>query len=195
MSLGEFVKKTREARGLTQHELAAVSELPRGYISQVELDNIKEASASKMLKLAKALRVKPEELYAAAGYIREGKTEYQAPPTPDEALKILNQTLPAQIPVYASISDKRPLYHHLINKSLLGGREKLLKGFISSIDFAPDIKKGDLLLCSQREPRDNDLALYEQDGIMTVVPFNKKIKGNYYLVDIIHRQLFDINRP
>ncbi|MBN1690409.1 MAG: LexA family transcriptional regulator [Dehalococcoidia bacterium] len=79
MSLGEFVRKTREARGLTQHELAALSGLGRGYISLIELDRIQETSAEKILKLAKALRVKPEEIYQAAGYIKEARIKYVAP--------------------------------------------------------------------------------------------------------------------
>ena len=104
MTLGEFVRQTRERRGLTQHELAALSGLGRGLISLIELDRIQETSANNLLKLAKALKCKPEELYQAAGYINKESKPIQPKSIIDSLreLKALEENIIA-IPVVAEL--------------------------------------------------------------------------------------------
>ncbi len=71
MSLGEYIKTVRRRRGLSQWELSRLSGLTRSHLSRLELDNFESPSAETFLSLAKALKVHPNDLYQAAGYIEE----------------------------------------------------------------------------------------------------------------------------
>ncbi len=71
MSLGEYIKSIRHRRGLSQLELSRLSGLTRSHLSRLELDDIEDPSAETFLSLAKALKVHPNDLYQAAGYIEE----------------------------------------------------------------------------------------------------------------------------
>lgn len=78
MSLGTKIKQLREAAGWTQAELATRSGLGRGYISRLETDDYNKPSADTFVRLASALKVSPDELHEAAGYIR--RREMVPPP-------------------------------------------------------------------------------------------------------------------
>ena len=71
MSLGEYIKTVRRRRGLSQWELSRLSGLTRSHLSRLELDNFESPSAETFLSLARALKVHPNDLYQAAGYIEE----------------------------------------------------------------------------------------------------------------------------
>lgn len=57
------LKRLREERGLTQEELAAVSGVHHRHISQLERALIAEPRWVTVYRLAKALRVKPTQLF------------------------------------------------------------------------------------------------------------------------------------
>ncbi len=57
-----YIYKFRTERGLTQKELSILSGVSESYIGDLER-NEKEPTISILCKLAKALKVKPEELY------------------------------------------------------------------------------------------------------------------------------------
>jgi transcriptional regulator with XRE-family HTH domain len=71
MSLGEYIKTVRRRRGLSQWELSRLSGLTRSHLSRLELDDFGSPSAETFLSLARALKVHPNDLYQAAGYIEE----------------------------------------------------------------------------------------------------------------------------
>ena len=75
MSLGKFVRETRQHRGLSQWELSYLSGLSRSHISRLELDDYDYPSAKTFLVLAKALKVRVNDLYDAAGYDEETMRE------------------------------------------------------------------------------------------------------------------------
>jgi len=88
-------------RGWTQLEVAQRSVLDRSYISYLEQPGKSgRPSAEALLKLAKAFNIKPEELYQAAGYIKETKGISPRPETPEEILDRLKLATPQSIPVY-----------------------------------------------------------------------------------------------
>ncbi len=66
--LSAKIKALRNQLGLTQGQLAAKIGANRSYISLIEIGRVGKPSAVRMLKLAEALRVDVNELYAAAGY-------------------------------------------------------------------------------------------------------------------------------
>ena len=60
-SIGRKIAKLRAEKGLSQEDLAGEAEINRGYISRIENGHV-AFSIPLLLKIAKALRVKPAEL-------------------------------------------------------------------------------------------------------------------------------------
>lgn len=86
MTLGQKIRELRAERGWTQLELAKHSGLDRGYIANLEIDNVNKPAAEVFLKLAHAFNIRPEELYQAAGYIEEIKTSSKNDESADQIL-------------------------------------------------------------------------------------------------------------
>ncbi len=61
------LKELRERRGLTQEELAILSGVPRRTIARHEVEPDTRLRRDARLKLAKALKVKPDELADVSG--------------------------------------------------------------------------------------------------------------------------------
>jgi len=99
--LRQKIRELRTERGWTQAELAKRSGLGRGYISNLEgAKVVHRPSAEALLKLAHGFNIKPEELYQAAGYIKEISGFTPRPETPEEILDKLRLATPQSIPVY-----------------------------------------------------------------------------------------------
>ncbi len=80
MGLGAKIKELREEQGWSQGFLDHKAKLSDGYISDLESgDKVKHPSAFIIIKIAVALRVDPDELFIAAGYM-EPKSENLDPP-------------------------------------------------------------------------------------------------------------------
>jgi len=95
------IKDLRAAREWTQAELARRAGVDRRTISYLENQEREgRPSANVLLKLAQAFRIKPEELYQAAGYIKEAKLVAPRLETPEEILDRLRLASPQSIPVY-----------------------------------------------------------------------------------------------
>jgi len=99
--LGLKIKELRNERGWTQNELAKRSHVDRGYLASIETSKVSNPSADTFLKLARAFNIRPEELYEAAGYIREAKPLSPRQETPEEILDRLKLAQPVSIPVYS----------------------------------------------------------------------------------------------
>lgn len=103
MSLGEYIKTVRHRRGLSQWELSRLSGLTRSHLSRLELDNFESPSAETFLSLAKALKVHPNDLYQAAGYIEENsRFRRDTLKNADEAFAELEKLKLAPFPVLQS---------------------------------------------------------------------------------------------
>jgi transcriptional regulator with XRE-family HTH domain len=61
-TIGRKIAKLRAEKGLSQEDLAGEAEVNRGYISRIENGHV-AFSLPVFLKIAEALRVKPEELF------------------------------------------------------------------------------------------------------------------------------------
>lgn len=80
-TLGERVREIREAKGLTQREIADRIQIDDYYISRLENDHINPTLAT-MQKLARALEVEVRDLFPAT------QPEFRVtPPTLDKDLK------------------------------------------------------------------------------------------------------------
>lgn len=95
------LRELRTQKGWTQEEVSRRSGLDRRYISYLEQpEKAGRPSADAFLKLAHAFNIKPEELYQAAGYIKEAIDTSPHPETPEEILDKLKLATPQSIPVY-----------------------------------------------------------------------------------------------
>ncbi|HUQ68719.1 MAG TPA: helix-turn-helix transcriptional regulator [Planctomycetaceae bacterium] len=61
--LGQILRETREAAGLTQEALAHAAGVDRGYVSQLEHDK-KSPTVQMLFRLCDALQVKPSRIIA-----------------------------------------------------------------------------------------------------------------------------------
>ena len=101
MTLGEKLRQLRIERGWTQKEVAERSGLDRRYISYLEQpQHTGNPSAHAVLALARTFSIKPEELYQAAGYIKEAGGIRPRPESPEDILDKLRLATPQSIPVY-----------------------------------------------------------------------------------------------
>ena len=64
------LREIRQQRGLTQEQLEEMSGIDQAYISALERGVIKEPSWSKVSTLAKALDVRPEELFPVTDIVK-----------------------------------------------------------------------------------------------------------------------------
>ena len=100
MALARKLKELRVERGWTQQDVANRSGVSRQSISYLEQRDRDRPPADILLKLARAFNIKPEELYQAAGYIKETIDTSPRPETPEEILDRLKLATPQSIPVY-----------------------------------------------------------------------------------------------
>lgn len=82
--LGQKIKELRAQRDWTQNELWRHSGIGRTTLASIETGKVANPSAPTFLKLARAFNIRPEELYEAAGYIREPRIAYEE--TPEQLL-------------------------------------------------------------------------------------------------------------
>lgn len=84
--LGDKIRELREERGWSQNELAICSGLNRSYIAHMETNRINNPSGDTFIKLSRAFNIHPEELYQAAGYIKEARIPNRFDETPEQML-------------------------------------------------------------------------------------------------------------
>lgn len=91
--LGDYIRKLREAQGMTLNQLAKVSGLSRSYIGRIELEERRNPSLKAIVRLAAALGIGIEDVCQAAGYMPEGLKELTKNPTKYIATFIDPETL------------------------------------------------------------------------------------------------------
>ena len=73
-SLGEFIRREREAKGITLRKMAKQIEVSATFLSKVETENWKPGE-DKLLKIADILGCDSDELLALAGKVSSDLTE------------------------------------------------------------------------------------------------------------------------
>ncbi len=61
-SIGLAIMRARQSKGMSQEDLAGAADVARNYISRIENGHV-AFSVPVLFKIAKALKVKPEELF------------------------------------------------------------------------------------------------------------------------------------
>jgi transcriptional regulator with XRE-family HTH domain len=78
MSAGEYIKKKRLEKGMSQRQLSVVSGVSNSEISRIEAGKRQNPSPPVLRAIAKALDIPYEELLAEAGYLRAGAVDESA---------------------------------------------------------------------------------------------------------------------
>ena len=156
MALAQKLRELRIERNWTQLELAKRASLGRGYISNLEgAKVVHHPSADAFLKLAHAFNIKPEELYQAAGYIKETRSTHPRPETPEEILDRLKLATPVSIPVYTEFpfhagDSVEPVEY--IYRARLKSASKNIEGYIVHGE------------CLKPVINDSDIIIIDRDG-------------------------------
>jgi transcriptional regulator with XRE-family HTH domain len=141
---GLIIKRLREAKGLTQDEMAKAVGITRSLQSQIELGNIKQFSQERLNAYARALEMTPAQLSQEI----YGKPASQAPVDAMDALRRVQveiQSVPimSEFPAHAG----NPVvidYAYLPVKQVIAKR---MVGFpVKGTCLEPDIKEGDTVI-------------------------------------------------
>ena len=164
MGLAQKLKELRKERDWTQEEVAEHSGLGRRTVSYWEKKDRKRPPANILLGFARAYNIKPEELYQAAGYIKETGI-HPRPETPEEILDRLKLATPVSIPIYTEfpfhagdsaepvdfVYRARPkttgknIEGYLVHGACL--EPQVANGDIIIIDRLGEMSNGDIIVC------------------------------------------------
>ena len=170
MSFGEKLKEWRLAKYWSQYELAEKSGINRGTIASWEKGRSIPKGDS-LIKLAHALGIPIEELYAAAGYTG---IEVPMPDTHEQLLEKLRLAQPVSIPVYdrfpihAGEVHEAPFEYVYLPKSM-AARKNLEAYRISGYCLAPHVHDGDIVIVDrERSPEAGNILLCLVDDRLVV---------------------------
>jgi transcriptional regulator with XRE-family HTH domain len=148
MSLGEYIKTIRRRRGLSQWELSRLSGLTRSHLSRLELDSFESPSAETFLCLAKALKIHPNDLYQAAGYIEENaRFRRESLRNSDEAFTELEKLALFPVPVMENSNSEMRMSAGSDPFGLSSNAEPHIVGlYARGFSLEPDVMEGDIIL-------------------------------------------------
>lgn len=159
MSFGDEIKRLRAERGWSQYKLAEKAGIPRTSLASIEI-NRSVPKMDMMLKLASALKIRPEELYHAAGYIQYFRPIFPwQKEKPEELLDRFRITMPATVPIYDEFplhagSPVEPVDQVAFVRHRVRGRN--LEGYIARGKcLEPDIKDGNIIIVDRDGRMDN----------------------------------------
>jgi len=177
MSLGKYIKAVRERRGFSQWELSRLSGLTRSHISRLELDDYNNPTAETFLALAKALKIHPNELYQAAGYIEENSRFRKGPPkTLDEAVAGL-EVQSVEIPVTADVNKLITGVFDVGQFATWGisNNNQHIKGLlVRGFSLEPEIREGDVIFVDpETRPSAGSIVLCYQNETIRLARYQQ----------------------
>jgi transcriptional regulator with XRE-family HTH domain len=183
MSLGEYIRSVRRRRGLSQWELSRLSGLTRSHVSRLELDDFERPSAETFLSLAKALKVHPNDLYQAAGYIEENtRFRRSITKTPQEAFAELDKIACHPVPVLGRINAE---VADVVQYSPWGLNQeeytKIVGLLARGFSLEPEVKEGDIIFINrEQKPSPGNLVLcYQDEKIQLARYYEPNGSGNH----------------
>ena len=189
MSLGEYIKSIRHRRGLSQWELSRLSGLTRSHLSRLELDDIEDPSAETFLSLAKALKVHPNDLYQAAGYIEENaRFRRSLEKTPEEAFEELEQIPVQPVPVMDKINSRVSDVVQYSQWQLSQGEQNKVVGLLArGFSLEPEVKEGDIIFINrEQQPTSGNVVLCYRDEKVQLEHYGSQYQGNGHSNDGFH---------
>jgi transcriptional regulator with XRE-family HTH domain len=195
MSLGKYIKAVRNRRGISQWELSRLSGLTRSHISRLELDDYENPTAETFLALARALKIHPNELYQAAGYIEEhGRFRKGPHNTIDETIASL-EIQPVNIPVASDIERLKAGVFDLgqitswsfADNGSMNAKGLLVRGF----SLEPEVREGDVIIVSTDVPlRDGNIVLSYLDEKLSLTRYSDEMTA----LDQVYGTVIGVNR-
>ncbi|MDD5701455.1 MAG: LexA family transcriptional regulator [Dehalococcoidales bacterium] len=189
MSLGEYIKAVRHQRGLSQWELSRLSGLTRSHLSRLELDDFENPSAETFLSLARALKIHPNDLYQAAGYIDEkARFRRSLERTPEEAWAELEKIALQPVPTLKKISRKTSEADQSGQWKPSRRRSEHIVGILAhGISLRPDVREGDIIFVDrEKQPSPGNIVLCYQDEKVQLKRYGRQFKGNGHSADGFH---------
>ena len=189
MSLGEYIKAVRHQRGLSQWELSRLSGLTRSHLSRLELDDFENPSAETFLSLARALKIHPNDLYQAAGYIDEkARFRRSLERTPEEAWAELEKIALQPVPTLKKISRKTPGEDQPGQLKPSRRKSEHIVGILAhGISLRPDVREGDIIFVDrEKQPSPGNIVLCYQDEKVQLKRYGRQFKGNGHSTDGFH---------
>jgi transcriptional regulator with XRE-family HTH domain len=166
MSLGIYIKTVRRRRGLSQWELSRLSGLTRSHLSRLELDNIESPSAETFISLAKALKVHPNDLYQAAGYIEENsRFRHDTGKSAEEAFIDLEQL--NLLPLTVLQGSQKELTESIRNRSPAFATEeesRIIGLYARGFCLEPEVIEGDVILVDRNKKAVQESILLGYSG-------------------------------
>ena len=183
--LGLKIRELRTSRDWSQEELAKRSGVGRSYISLLETDNLGKPSADYLVRLARAFSIRPEELYQAAGYIKDARATYQPRETSEDILERLRLAHPISIPVYTEFPIQagegvEPVEY--VYRERNKDASKNIEGYLIHGDsMAPVVIHNDIVIVDRDGQIDKgDIVAALIDGRLYISKF-RKIGGELWL--------------
>ena len=161
MSLGEYIKTVRRRRGLSQWELSRLSGLTRSHLSRLELDDFESPSAETFLSLARALKVHPNDLYQAAGYIEENaRFRRETLRNADEAFDELEKLALFPVPVLQASNSNLADSMRRGFKPGADGKPQIVGFYARGFSLEPEVVEGDIILVDRaKKPAQDNIVL------------------------------------
>lgn len=183
--LGKKIKELRVERDWTQNELAKRSGIDRGYLASIETGKVVNPSVDTFLKLARAFSIRPEELYQAAGYIKETRGDFPRKESPEEILQRFNIAMPSSVPIYEDFpfhagDPVQPIDYAPMAKTQ--ARTRNLEGYIvRGSCLNPQIEDKDIIIIDRDAQIENgDIVACLVEGELHLARL-RRIAGEVYL--------------
>lgn len=148
MTLAEFVKMTREARGLSKAELASIADISPSYLGRIEAGLYKTTSIDTLTKLARALRVSFDDIKSVVISKNKSKvkTYIPKPKSLSDITKELLNELPIMVPVIADMHAPGQIIEYVFIPKQATGHTKFYGVKIRGDCMSPRVEDGDIIV-------------------------------------------------
>jgi transcriptional regulator with XRE-family HTH domain len=150
--LGEYIKKVRLSRGLSQRELGRLANLSGAFISQLESGEAKRPSTESLKSIASALKVPFSEI--AAQYSGSIPAKTPAPKTPAEVMRELTNVMPIAVPVIADMHAPGQIQEYLFIPRPQNGHKNFYGVKIIGSCLSPKVEDGDIIIIDKDDVPD-----------------------------------------
>lgn len=190
-ALGTIIKRVRNQQGLTQGQLATKAKVTRSWLSLVERGIRKKPERDRIERVANALRVPPETLWAAAGY-RVEPLPIRGARTPDEIISELRESMPIMVPETAYPASAGPgafaeVEYWAYSPTAEERRHRFVAVPVVGTCMEPRLFEGERIIVDKdASPKPGDLVVAIHDG-ETIIKQLEKRDGDLYLVALRDR--------
>jgi transcriptional regulator with XRE-family HTH domain len=167
-SMGDRLKRLREARGLTKYRLSKIAAISETYIYHLESGHIANPRRDTLIALAKGLGVPLSEI---AG---------EPSAAPHETWELVETSLKAYVPVYVEVSageGMEPIDWVACTRAK-AAPDSLRAYRVKGLCLEPEIREGDTLIVdTELQPEPGNLVVVIIDGQASVKKYREAYSG------------------